>query len=89
MEWKSLWTLSMCNDLVAEEAVYHTFCMNRFRLIIHSGNKRGRPEDSSMKENFNSICRWLEETADCDLYTLLQRYNKITVKTFCQVCLHG
>ena len=69
--------LSTCNDLVAEEAVYHTSCMTKFRLIINTGNKRGRPADVSMMENFKKICIWLEEDADCDLFTLQEMHDKM------------
>ena len=35
--------LLTCNDLVAEEAVYHNSCMNRFRLEKMNSGKKGRP----------------------------------------------
>ena len=69
--------LSTCNDPVAEEAVYHTSCMNSFRLFVHSGNKRGRPADLSMIENFGKICNWLECDANCDLYALKEIFDKM------------
>ena len=48
--------LSSCNDLVAEEAIYHFTCMTNFRLWMSSEKKRGRPIDSNMSKNFNKIC---------------------------------
>ena len=53
--------LSACNDLVAEEAVYHISCMKKFRLNINTGNKRGHPTDNSMMENFKKICSLVRE----------------------------
>ena len=69
--------LMSCNDLVAEEAIYHISCMNRFRLQIKSENKRGRPLDSTMMENFQKICQWLEEEGDSELYTLSEVHSKM------------
>ena len=69
--------LSTCNDLVAEEAVYHISCMNKFRLYTQHQNKRGRPTDLSMVENFRKICCWLEDDADCDLHTLNEIHQKM------------
>ena len=46
-----------CNDLVAQEAIYHISCMKHFRLWMPSGKKRGRPIDSYMSENFKKNLR--------------------------------
>ena len=47
--------------------------MNKFRLNINTGNKRGRPTDNLMTENFKKICNW----SDCDLYTLKEMHDKM------------
>ena len=70
--------LECCIDLVAEEAVYHISCMNKFRLKTYSENKRGRPADLSMLEGFSKVCEWLENDADGDLYTLKEVHNKMS-----------
>ena len=43
-EWERevLGRLSSCIDLVVEEAIYHTPCINKFRLNLQTENKRGR-----------------------------------------------
>ena len=67
--------LNSCNDLVAEEAIYHISCMNRFRLQTNKNNKRGRPLDATMTMNYERICQWLEEEDDCELYTLSEIHS--------------
>ena len=69
--------LPTCSDLVAEEAVYHIACMNKFRSSIPTGNKTGRPADSTMQQNFQKIYKWLEEDADSELYTLKEVHQKV------------
>ena len=69
--------LTSCNDLVAEEAIYHISCMNRFRLQINKSHKRGRPLDSTRMENFQRVCQWLEEEGDSELYTLSEVHSKM------------
>ena len=69
--------LLTCNDLVAADAIYHISCMTSFRLQTQSSNKRGRPANTAMMENFNRIRVWLEEEADSDLYTLAELHNKM------------
>ena len=66
--------LMSCNDLVAEEAIYHVSCMNRFRLQIKSENKRGRPLHSTTMRNFQRNCQWLEEESDS------KHYQKFTAR---------
>ena len=69
--------LSNCNDLVAEEAVYHIPCLNKFRLNLLTGNKMGCLADDFMLLNFNKVCDWLEKDADCDLCTLKEVHDKM------------
>ena len=69
--------LLSCNDLVAEEALYHFKCMLNFRLKHPSENKKGRPTDIAMMNNFEKICHWLEEDSGCELYTLTELHDKM------------
>ena len=69
--------LKSCNDLVAEEAIYHISCMNRFRLHTNNSNKRGRPLDSTRTENSQRVCQWIEEEGDSELYTLSEVHSKM------------
>ena len=83
--------LAGCSDLVAEEAIYHTSCMNRFRLWVPSENQRGRPVDQSMMENFKRICIWLEEEGDSELYTIqeiLEKMKELAGDTPCYSIKH-
>ena len=77
-EWGNvvLGKLQSCNDLVAEEAVYHSSCMTNFRLYVQTENARGRPTDTTMLDVFYRTCEWLENVADSDLYTI----NEFLVK---------
>lgn len=71
-EWGKtvLGRLESCNDLVAEEAVYHLACMTKFRLTRSSDKQRGKPVDKSLHESFISVCEWLEREGDCELHTI-------------------
>lgn len=69
--------LLSCNDLVAEEALYHSKCMVNFRLTSSTENKKGRPNNHIMTDNFEKICNWLEQDSDCELYTLGELYDKM------------
>ena len=69
--------LLSCNDLVAEEALYHSKCMLKFRLTRPSENKKGCPNYLVMTDNFEKTCNWLEEYADCELYTLNELHDKM------------
>ena len=69
--------LSNCNDLVAEEGIYHVTCMTNFRLWMPSDKKRGHPTDPNMLENFKNICAWLEKDTDSELYTLQELHLKM------------
>lgn len=69
--------LSACNDLVAEEAVYHKEChRNFFRVSTHSS--RGRPIDKSKNETFDKLCEWLEVN-DSELLSLQDVVGKARV----------
>ena len=72
-----LFRLDNCNDLVAEEAKYHHACITSFRLWDESIKKKGRPIDSEMSSGFEKLCTWLEERADCELYTLKELQAKM------------
>ena len=78
-EWgkKVLFRLDNCNDLVAEEAKYHHACITSFWLWDESTKKKGRPIDSEMSSGFEKLCTWLEERADCELYTLKELQAKM------------
>ena len=70
--------LLTCNDLVAEEAVYHNSCMNRFRLEKMNSGKKGRPVNISMMVAYEKVCNWLENETDCELYTLKEVHEKMS-----------
>ena len=70
--------LLVCNDLVAEEAVYHVSCMNKFRLHTPRSEKKGRPVHMEMMDAYEKVCCWLENESDCDLYTLKELQEKMT-----------
>ena len=78
-EWgkKVLFRLVNCNDLVTEEAKYHHACITSFRLWDESTKKKGRPIDSEMSSGFEKLCTWLEERANCELYTLKELQAKM------------
>ena len=69
--------LESCNELVAEKAVYHASCMANFILKKPGTKKKGRPVDLDMADNFNKLCTWLEETSDCEMYTLKDFHDKM------------
>ena len=69
--------LLLCNDLVAEVAVYHSSCMAKFRLKSESSKEKGRPEDVITKELFEKTCTWLESEADRELYTIDDLFMKM------------
>ena len=73
-EWGKavLGRLESCNDLVAEEAIYHLACMTKFRLKRSSTKQRGKPVDKILHESFNSVCEWLEREGDCELHTIAE-----------------
>lgn len=69
--------LGATNDLVADEAIYHTTCMASFKLNKVKGNNVGRPQDPIMGESFERICEWLENTAESDLYSVRELHEKM------------
>ena len=69
--------LLTCNDLVAEEAIYHLVCMNKFRLERLNPGKKGRPVNSTMMDAYGKVCYWLENETDCELYTLKDVHEKM------------
>ena len=69
--------LQSCNDLVAEEVIYHTACMHRFKFNKKTDKNVGRPVDTALMDGFEKICHWLEEEGDCELYTLNELQQKI------------
>ena len=53
--------LQNCNDLVADEAIYHRQCHTKFFHKMRASTKSvGRPGDTSMKDIFKCLCDWLE-----------------------------
>ena len=61
-----------CNDLVAEEAVYHSKCMSKCLKVEGESSKVGRPIDTEKSDAFVKLCSWLEEYGDCELHTINQ-----------------
>ena len=68
--------LVYCNDLVAEEAIYHNACMPNSKYNNKTERKTGRPDDDSRRNVFESICQWLEEEGDSELYTMKELITK-------------
>ena len=64
--------LKSCNDLVAEEAIYHKSCHSRFMngLCLSAASCSGRHECKSARKAFDSMCFKLETCCERDLYTL-------------------
>ena len=88
----ALTQLETSNDLVAEEAVYHSSCMAAFKLNKVGRSVRGRPEDPIMTDVLQHICDWLENMAESELYSVRELYDKMIndndgvgycLKTFC------
>ena len=69
--------LGTLNDLVAEEAVYHSSCMAAFKLNKVGSSVRGTPEDPTMTDVFQHICDWLENTAEREVYSVRELYDKM------------
>ena len=68
--------LAGCNDLVSEEAVYHSACMAKFSKKTDSG-KVGRPANEEKVCYFEMLYEWLEKDDDCELYTLQELFAKM------------
>jgi hypothetical protein len=64
--------VNSCNDLVAEEAVYHVYCFSRFtrHKTLKADGVAGRPEDPLLSGLFDSLCEWLESGSNDELHTL-------------------
>jgi len=64
--------LQSCNDLVAEEALYHHLCYFRFtqnRSSEPESTRSGRRTDPEMAKAFEDICHFLESSCE-SLYSL-------------------
>lgn len=61
--------------LVAEEARYHEVCYSHFFTKKLSSLKRGRPKDEQIDAAFEKLCKFIDESEDCQ-FTLheLMRY---------------
>ena len=70
--------LLSCHDLVAEEAVYHNACMNKFRLDGLTAEKTERPINQDMDYAFEKVCLWSENEANSELYTLKELHEKMS-----------
>ena len=70
--------LSVCTDLVADEAVYHTDCHAKFfssDWALVSKENRGRKESTAKLSAFGKMCDWLDQQNE--LYTLQDLHNKM------------
>ena len=52
--------LLTCIDLVAEEAVNHKLCYQKFLSNEGESNPVGRPFNADSNNAFNKLCSWLE-----------------------------
>ena len=70
--------LNVCNDLVADEALYHKACRSKFfNLQAHvMGGKVGRSEDPQRSLRFEQMCDWLDSAED-ELFTLSELQEKM------------
>ena len=69
--------LQTCIDLVAEEAVYHRTCFQKFLSNERECNPVGRPFSVDSKNAFNKLCLWLESEASTNLLTLDELHGKM------------
>lgn len=70
--------LQSCNDLMAEDAIYHVLCYKRFcaNLSKVTGkSSSGRRVDNDMEVAFERLCDILEELYDTELLTLQDLYK--------------
>lgn len=76
--------------LVAEEARYHEVCYSNFFTNTSSSLKRGRPKDEHIDCAFEKLCRYIEESEECqftlhDLMKILEENmpesSSVTEKT--------
>ena len=69
-----------CNDLVAEEPVYHKTCHDRFHLGKPMAGEADcpllkaphRPLDMTKQASFSTLCEWLESQTDRYLYSVTE-----------------
>ena len=73
---KLLGRMEGLNDLVAEEAVYHSHCYIKFKRIGENESKVGRPEEAESIAAFEATCQWLENTTN--IYTFDEIYCKMS-----------
>ena len=69
--------LQSCNDLVAEEAVYHRACYQKFLSGEGESNPGGRPVNPDSSSACDKLCLWLESEASTDLLTLSELQSKM------------
>lgn len=79
--------LQACNDLVAEEAIYHRNCYTRFThgrstMANDVTGQPGRKVDVEMLAGFDCICEFLESRCDNELFTLDDLRNIALEKGF-------
>lgn len=73
--------LESCNDLVAEEAVYHHSCYFKFtqnRNMRSESSVRGRPESAKLSCAFDRLCDWIEEHFDTQVFTLQELFEHMS-----------
>ena len=68
-------------DLVAQEAFYHSTCMADFKLNDpndpNSDFSRGRPPNKSYFDAFKSLCVWLEGYGESEVYSVRELHEKM------------
>ena len=70
--------LQNCNDLVADEAIYHRQCHTKFFHKMGASTKSvGRPGDTSIKDIFKCLCDWFETESEIELVTLKELHEKM------------
>lgn len=72
--------------MVAAEAVYHRDCASNFRHKDVNAEK-GLPVDSKMSKTFETLCEWLENSGDCEIYTVNELYKMMTSDDDTVYCL--
>ena len=65
------------NDLVTEEVLCHSSCMATFKLNKVGRSVRARPGYSTMTDVFQHICDQLENTAESEVYSVRELYDKM------------
>ena len=70
-----------CNDLVAEESLYHKKCHDLFHLgkplAAADDSFTGRPVDEKKQSSFYVLCDWLEQQTDRYLYSVTELHEKL------------